>query len=206
MRWLIIQRRQVTCYAESTDGIHFVRPNLGLHEIDGSKENNVILSGVASHNFAPFLDTNPAAKPDERYKAVAGLQSNLFAFGSPDGIHWKKLQPEPVMTKGTFDSLNLAFWDDVRMLPRLLALLRSAARTTAFGPSKAVSRRIFCIGTDPATESLRRGRAEGTFLHQCDGAVPWRAASVLVVSDAIRSERKKITEHEGTGRFRCGYS
>lgn len=103
--------RQYTCYAESTDGIHFVRPNLGLQEFEGSKENNIILSGIASHNFAPFLDTNPAAKPDERFKALAGIASKLDAYGSPDGLHWKKLQAEPVMTKGTFDSLNLAFWD-----------------------------------------------------------------------------------------------
>src|SRR3954470_20895494 len=71
--------RQYTCYAESTDGIHFVRPNLGLLEFEGSKENNIILSGIASHNFAPFLDTNPAAKPDERYKALAGIASKLDA-------------------------------------------------------------------------------------------------------------------------------
>ena len=103
--------RQYTCYAESTDGIHFTRPNLGLHEFGGSKENNIILSGLVSHNFSPFLDTNPAAKPDERFKALAGQTRKLDAYGSPDGLHWKKLQSEPVITEGTFDSLNLAFWD-----------------------------------------------------------------------------------------------
>lgn len=102
---------QVTCYAESDDGIHFRRPNLGLHEFQGSQDNNIILSGSDSHNFAPFLDANPAAKPDERYKALAGISGKLFAYASPDGIHWKKLRDAPVMTKGAFDSLNLAFWD-----------------------------------------------------------------------------------------------
>jgi hypothetical protein len=102
---------QVTCYAESTDGIHFTRPNLGLVEFEGSTENNIIYRGVEAHNFAPFLDANPEAKANERYKALAGIQSKLYAFISPDGIHWKKLQTEPVMTKGAFDSLNLAFWD-----------------------------------------------------------------------------------------------
>jgi hypothetical protein len=102
---------QYTCYAESSDGIHFDRPNLGLVDFQGSKENNIILQGSDSHNFAPFLDTNPAASPEEKYKGLAGLGGKLFAYASPDGIHWKKLQPEPVMTKGTFDSLNLAFWD-----------------------------------------------------------------------------------------------
>jgi len=104
---------QVTCYAESADGIHFTRPSLGLQEIGGSKDNNVILKGVPSHNFAPFLDTNPAAKAEERYKALAGLSKGLFAYVSADGIHWKRMRDEPVMTKGTFDSLNVAFWDDV---------------------------------------------------------------------------------------------
>ena len=66
---------QMTCYAESHDGIHFTRPELGLYDFQGSKNNNIILRGIDSHNFAPFLDTNPAAKPDERYKALAGISS-----------------------------------------------------------------------------------------------------------------------------------
>src|SRR3954468_9414483 len=103
--------QQHTRYAETTDGIHFVPPNLGLHKFNGSKDNNIILTGIASHNFSPFLDTNPAAKPDERYKALAGQNNSLDAYVSPDGLHWKKLQADPVITKGTFDSLNLAFWD-----------------------------------------------------------------------------------------------
>jgi len=106
-----VSTNQVTCYAESTDGIHFVRPNLGLVEFEGSKENNIIYRGQEAHNFAPFRDENPAAKPEERYRALAGILGKLYAFVSPDGIHWKKLQPEPVVTKGDFDSLNLSFWD-----------------------------------------------------------------------------------------------
>ncbi len=117
---------QVTCMAESRDGIHFTRPKLGLVEVNGSKENNVVWRGVESHNFAPFLDGNPQAKPDERYKALGGLKlpgknwqegatpGGLYAFVSPDGIHWRKLRKEPVMTDGAFDSLNLAFWDASR--------------------------------------------------------------------------------------------
>jgi hypothetical protein len=33
---------EVTRYCESRDGIHWTKPNLGLVEIDGSKDNNVI--------------------------------------------------------------------------------------------------------------------------------------------------------------------
>ncbi len=117
---------QVTCMAESRDGIHFTRPKLGLIEINGSAENNVVWKGTESHNFAPFIDTNPDCQPDERYKALAGIKApgknwqegatagGLFAFASPDGVHWHKMQKDPVLTKGAFDSLNLAFWDPAR--------------------------------------------------------------------------------------------
>ncbi len=107
---------QVTCVAESRDGINFTRPKLGLIEVNGTKDNNVIWHGVESHNFAPFIDQNPACKPEERYKALAGLKSSggLFAFSSHDGIHWKKMREEPVIRTGDFDSLNLAFWDSAR--------------------------------------------------------------------------------------------
>ncbi len=117
---------QVTCVAESADGIHFTRPKLGIIEAGGTKENNVIWRGTESHNFAVFRDTNPAAKPEEKFKALGGIKQpgknwkegetpgGLHAFASADGLHWRKLQPTPVMTKGAFDSQNLAFWDAER--------------------------------------------------------------------------------------------
>lgn len=103
-----------TCMAESKDGITWTKPKLGLFEADGSKDNNIVLKeSPFCHNFAPFLDTNPACKPEERYKAVAGTaKSGLVAWSSPDGIHWKKMQDEPVFRKGAFDSQNVPFWSE----------------------------------------------------------------------------------------------
>jgi len=54
---------QVTCYAQSRDGVTFTRPSLGLFEWEGSKDNNIVWTGPGEHNFAPFLDENPACKP-----------------------------------------------------------------------------------------------------------------------------------------------
>ena len=48
--------KEVTCYAESKDGVHWTKPNLGLFEWNGSKENNIVWNGPGTHNFAPFLD------------------------------------------------------------------------------------------------------------------------------------------------------
>ncbi|MDH7570888.1 MAG: glucokinase, partial [Armatimonadota bacterium] len=103
---------EVTCYAHSTDGIVWQKPALGLFAFNGSKENNIIWTGKGAHNFTPFLDTNPAAKPEERFKALAG--GPLLALASPDGVHWKPMREEPVITQGAFDSQNLAFWDSAR--------------------------------------------------------------------------------------------
>lgn len=107
--------RQVYCYVESRDGIHWTKPELGLHEYNGSKKNNIIWTGVGVHNFAPFLDANPECPPESRYKALAGTaqEGGLFAFHSADGIHWSLMRKEPVVTEGAFDSQNLAFFDTV---------------------------------------------------------------------------------------------
>ena len=114
--------RAFVCYAESRDGIHWIKPKLGLFEFDGSKENNIVWDGHGVHNFAPFLDSNPKCPPESRYKALAGYGDGelrkkkpaLQAYQSPDGIHWSLLREEPVITAGAFDSQNIAYFDEVR--------------------------------------------------------------------------------------------
>jgi hypothetical protein len=103
---------ETACYAESKDGIHWTRPELGLFEFEGSKKNNIIWMGLGSHNFAPFLDANPDCPPGQRYKALAGdYKKGLRAFVSADGVRFTPVQQKPVIARGYFDSLNLAFWD-----------------------------------------------------------------------------------------------
>ena len=103
---------EVTCYAESTDGIHWKKPKLGLFEFAGSKDNNIVWTGANAHCFAVFRDGNPACPPEAKYKAISrGRPHGLYVFQSPDGVRWKLIQQDPVITKGAFDSQNLAFWD-----------------------------------------------------------------------------------------------
>jgi hypothetical protein len=126
----------MVCYAESTDGIRWTKPDLGLCEFNGSRHNNIVWSGcadekdptarnyVGTHNFHPFLDANPAAAPDTRYKAfgsgkfapVNGQEAynGLVPFQSADGLNWSLMRHEPVITDGKFDSQNVAFFDTVR--------------------------------------------------------------------------------------------
>ncbi|MCH2126383.1 MAG: hypothetical protein MK165_16455 [Pirellulaceae bacterium] len=119
---------EVTCVAESRDGVHWTRPELGLFEVHGTKANNVVLANHgACHNFAPFIDQNPDCPPAAKYKALgrgrsldpqleSPFEHGLYAFQSPDGIHWQQIGTGPVMTEGAFDSQNNAFWSESERL------------------------------------------------------------------------------------------
>lgn len=106
---------ETTCYAESKDGIHWTKPNLGLYEYNGSKDNNIVLMNQApfSHNFAPLIDTRPGVPENERFKAIAGThKEGLHTFVSPDGKRWTKTSEKAIITDGAFDSQNVAFWSE----------------------------------------------------------------------------------------------
>lgn len=102
------------CYAESRDGVHWTKPELGLFEFEGSKKNNIVWSAPQLDNFTPFKDPNPDCPPDELYKSVSAGPGGLFALKSSDAIHWTRLIDRPILTKGAFDTQNNAFWDPVR--------------------------------------------------------------------------------------------
>lgn len=109
-----------TCCAESTDGIHWTRPEVGVYEVNGSKKNNIVLmkAHTSTHNFSPFFDERPGVPEGERFKALGGTMEGggLVAWKSADGLHWEKLAEEPVITKAMvpykymFDSQNVPFW------------------------------------------------------------------------------------------------
>ena len=127
---------EVTCYAESKDGIEWIEPSLGIVEVNGIKDNNVILAEApCSHNFCPFKDTRPNVSNESRFKALAGTHkddrsrpahatpfsekiSGLFSFISSDGIHWKRSSDQPVIKSEqfAFDSQNISFWSEVEQM------------------------------------------------------------------------------------------
>ncbi len=124
-------RHVLVCYAESRDGIHWTRPNLGQFEYEGSRANNIVwmddpwADSEQRNPMGVFKDTNPDASPDARYKSIARGDDGVYALKSPDGIHWSLLAKEPVIPKGdmSLDSQNLAFWDSLR--GRYVCYLRS---------------------------------------------------------------------------------
>ena len=128
------------CYAESQDGISWTKPNLGLLDFKGSKDNNLFLTVTQDpdekppnkgsgqcHN--PSVIKRPWEKdPEKRYA--------LFCYGvdyrkarvafSPDGLHWK-FEPETAK-KALFpsgDVLNF-FYDPYKK--RYVATWKTANR------------------------------------------------------------------------------
>lgn len=132
---------QVTCYAESDDGINWTRPNLGLYEFDGTRDNNIILArSPACTNFTPFLDTRPGVPARERFKAVGGVHgAGLELFVSADGIRWRSLGVREGLT-GAFDTQNIIFWSE---LERCYVLyFRTWSSGVAYEGAREISRAI----------------------------------------------------------------
>ena len=110
------------CYAESTDGIRWNRPELGLVEFRGSRRNNLIAGPCG----VPAL--NPRGGVGERFVGIVEHQRQLYVAVSPDGLRWSR-RPEPCLPFCA-DSTNQIIYDPER--DQYVALLRGfpGRRTT----------------------------------------------------------------------------
>jgi hypothetical protein len=184
---------EVTCVAESRDGIHWTRPKLGLFEVHGKKDNNVVLARHRGcHNLAPFVDANPAAPAGQRYKALGGTGApGLIAFTSPDGLRWQELQKEPVITKGAFDSQNNAFWSESEtQYVCYFRVFRDGMRWIARTTSKD-----FIHWTDPVDLELDGKPRQHLYTNQLDAYV--RAPHIyLGLPTRFLPGRRVVTEEQ----------
>jgi hypothetical protein len=89
------------CYAESEDGLEWVKPHLGLVEWHGSRANNILYSVPKGWRLANCSVSRSAAEPDpeRRYRAVLFMRTHAEPVGSErghylsysaDGIHWSE--------------------------------------------------------------------------------------------------------------------
>ena len=68
---------QLTCYAESHDGITWTRPSLGLFEFKGSKDNNIVCKAYCTlrkewetFRLDRMLTCHPLTTPDDAEEAA----------------------------------------------------------------------------------------------------------------------------------------
>jgi hypothetical protein len=88
-------------YAESADGVNWVKPNLGLVEYAGNRNNNLILTDPAPLGFVNLkvLADPDDPDPERRYKISTHVYfrrsrrlGTLAPFVSADGLRWKMLK------------------------------------------------------------------------------------------------------------------
>ena len=110
--------RAYIAYAESTDGINWVKPELGIVSYNGSTANNIIADKEVLRSWHcnrlndayVFYDENPNCPKNEKYKMVMCGPDGLISLISEDGFYFEFLQ---LITKdGAFDSQNLAIWSE----------------------------------------------------------------------------------------------
>jgi hypothetical protein len=191
----------VTCYAESPDGIHWTKPELGITAVNGSKRNNVILADPTfSSDFSPFLDKRPDVAANERFKALGGtMRTGLVAFASADGIHWRKLREDPVLaptTQPSFDSQNLAFWSDSEH--EYVAYYRTFKLFPGLGRVRWITRATsgdFVHWSAPEETSFGDAPPEHLYINQTS---PYFRAPHIYVSIAARfwPGRRVLTDEE----------
>lgn len=125
-------------YAESEDGIHWVKPSLGLVEFEGSKDNNLLFR--YAHGTGVFLD---AEETDERkrYKLVTkveypGRRTYMAVNFSRDGVHWGEMIEWPRF-KPAADSHNFPFRDKLDGLFKVVTRVwRDGVRISAICSSR----------------------------------------------------------------------
>ncbi len=117
-------------YATSQDGVKWNKPVLNLVDYEGSTENNMIAPELYNPEGFSVLYEPRDPNPKRRYKAfywehglgpfIMHQGQEIYGFGekdgmhvafSPDGIHWKSYEQNPVMKLGS-DTGQVVLYDE----------------------------------------------------------------------------------------------
>ena len=108
---------QIYCYATSSNGVDWVKPNLGRVSYNGSTNNNIVLRGGGA---GAYVFRDPQAN---RYRmtVIRNVAGNFVVFGkdSSNGLDWVEY-PTPIFAFNA-DTQNACMWDvdRFRFYPRM---------------------------------------------------------------------------------------
>ncbi len=111
-------------YAESSDGIHWRKPEFDFVQEDDRKTNIVLGSGAGGghnvHSMNVVIDPYPPSS-DQRFRALfthrtpdlPGHTKTVACAHSPDGIHWQLYDKTPMigMSGPRLDDVSVLFYD-----------------------------------------------------------------------------------------------
>lgn len=131
-------------YAESTDGVTWTKPDLGLVDYHGSRANNLV--GIP--NLEGVVVRDERAPPAERYLYLTNVyHEGVIRFHSPDGLRWTK--SSEILLPFESDTQLVTFRDP--RLDRWVTYLR---------------------GWDPGTDTTRRRKVLRLEYDDYRGALP----------------------------------
>jgi len=106
VEWTEGERDFGVCYATSTDGIHWEKPELGIIDFNASKKNNIVIE--FEHGVTVIKDLHET-DPKKRYKAFHPMQEDSYVWFSTDGINWGEGINIGPIDDG--DTNNCVWWD-----------------------------------------------------------------------------------------------
>ena len=157
-------------YAESTDGIHWLKPNLGLVEYRGSRDNNLV--GIPNLEGVVFRDETAPA--EQRYVYITNVyHEGVIRFHSPDGLSWTK--SKDILLPFESDTQNVTFRDE--RIGRYVMYLRGWDLGTDTTRRRKVLRLEFdsyrgSLGIKPAGLPTHPPGAAATRLHWIVDEIP----------------------------------
>jgi hypothetical protein len=111
------------CRAESADGIHWTKPNLGLREFAVNNVNQVnnLLDYQGVVAFLDPHETDPAHKYKSLFRPLESgkLPHAACLAHSADGLHWEAYNGGKPVTGRAADTLSQLVWDERAKLYRL---------------------------------------------------------------------------------------
>lgn len=118
----------MAAYAESTDGVHWVKPKLGILPYDGDTQNNLLGVGRFNCEGISVLHDPHDSDPQRRWKCVYwdhgsggwevrngkpfcmdGPDDGWHVAFSEDGIHWNRYEGNPVISKYCDTNQNVVY-------------------------------------------------------------------------------------------------
>ena len=190
-------------YAESEDGVNWVKPNVGTFEFEGSTDNNILDLGRPAGSPVVFKD--PSAGPDERYKLVfrgtVDGKHEIWGATSADGLHWDVLD-EPLLKGYHSDTHNIVAYSEAK--GKYVGYFRG------WDPSASVvgRRTIAYAETDDFTTWPQPQTIVGPDVQDSpdtdfytNSYTPWPGANAHLIFPAVFERRLDVTElHMFTSR------